>query len=135
MKSSIRPLAIIIVSLFGFLVIVSYYADDSKFEYTGHEMLEIVQSGDYMVSQDSLKSMGQASLIDIRSQEEYIVNHLDGAINVPLPDILNETHSELFKNDNPKIIISDDQTKAHETWMLLTQMGYSKIYVLDRRKS
>ncbi|XOV92909.1 MAG: rhodanese-like domain-containing protein [Bacteroidota bacterium] len=135
MKSSIRPIAIITISLFGFLVIISYYADESKFEFTGREMLEIVKDKNYMVSEDSIKSMGQVSLIDIRSQEQYIIKHIDGAVNVPLPDILNETHTDLLKNDTPKIIISDDQTKANETWMLLTQMGYSKVYVLKPKRT
>jgi len=131
MKTSVRPLAIITISLFGFFLIISYYADKSQLELTGREMLEKVRTTDYTIAKDSLENIFPVTLIDIRSQEQFLLSHMKDAINVPLPDVLNEDYQSLFQEDITKIIISDDLTKAHETWMLLTQLGYEHLLVLS----
>ena len=94
-------------------------------------MLVKARNTDYLISPDSVEQIPSVSLIDIRSQEQFIIRHLENAINVPLPDILSDTHQDLFQQDITKVIVSDDLTKAHEAWMLLTQLGYEKVFVLS----
>ena len=131
MKSSIKPLAIIIISIFGFLIIISHYADKSKLKLSAKEMQLIARATDYSINQKQLKDFQNTVLIDLREPNFYNVNHHDRAINIPLSDILNEKFKNLFESEFPKVIQAHDPIKANEAWMLLTQLGYKKIYILN----
>lgn len=130
MKSSIRPLSIIMISLFGFFLIITNYADKSDFQYSGKEMLEIVRSGSYTVSLDTVK-LNDEVIIDLRDSKQFSNNHFERAINIPLSDLLNTEYEDFFSSTSRKLLTSNDAADAHEAWMLLTQLGYKNLYVLD----
>lgn len=129
MKSVKRPLGIIMVSLFGFLLIITFYADKSNFEVSTKEMQTIVLTKDYSLTRSVVKQMSDAQLIDIRNAEYFAINHDSSALNIPLPTILDDIYHDLFESDRPKVILAHDPIKANEAWMLLTQLGYKEIYV------
>ncbi|MFT7233814.1 MAG: rhodanese-related sulfurtransferase [Cyclobacteriaceae bacterium] len=133
MKSYIRPLGIIIISLFGFLLIISLYADKSNFEMNGKEMHQKVLSNYYTLSFGAEKQLENPILIDIRDAENFAINHLPKSINIPLPSILDESNVDLFRKANPKVILAYEPIKAHEAWMLLSQMGFENLFVMEMK--
>ncbi len=128
-KSSIRPLGIIMVSIFGFLVIISQYADNSRFELTAQQMHEVIQKADYIVDAKKLAQLDNPTLIDISAPTEFVAK--DNVKNIPLSTILDEEYDPLFSNSSPKVILSSDPVNAHEAWMLLTQLGYEELFVME----
>lgn len=134
MKSAVRPLGIIIVSLFGFLVIVTRYTDKGNFELSAQDMYAKVLSVNYTIERASLGQFNSPILIDIRGPESFIVQHQESVINIPVSSILDEEYKKLFKSDSPKIILAYDPVNAHEAWMLLTQMGYKQLFVMRAEK-
>ncbi len=132
MKSSVRPLAIIMISLFGFLLIATHYTQKSDLKYTGKEMLDFVRSSNYTLLPDSLSKIGNVSFLDIGVKESASVSGQQDTINIPLSSLLDHEHINYFRGDQPKVILSDDEANAHEAWMLLTQLGYENIYVLSK---
>ncbi|MEP0367216.1 MAG: rhodanese-like domain-containing protein [Cyclobacteriaceae bacterium] len=130
-KPYIRPLEIIMVSLFGFLLIVSFYAHKSNFKMSAKELHGQVLNKQYVIDKEQVMKMSNYQLIDIRKHEDYVIDHTEGSLNVPLPALLNEEHQNLFKSDNAKIIMGHAPLKAHEAWMLLTQLGVENLYVLQ----
>lgn len=135
MKSAIRPIAIITLSLFGFLVILSYYTDKSQFELSAKEMHAKVLAANYMVKPDKIVELAGAQLVDIRDSKSFVVAPREEAINIPLSSILNEENETFFKSDKAKVLVSDDPADAHEAWMLLTQLGYENLYVTETAKA
>lgn len=131
MKSAIRPLAIIIVSLFGFLVIVSFYTDRSQLALTAREMQAKVLNNQYVVNIEQANKLPAVTFVDIRDGKAFRLAHKDGSINVPMAALLGEEYVSFFQNDSPKVMFSADPADAHEAWMLLTQMGYANLYVMD----
>lgn len=131
MKSLFRPLGIIIVSLFGFLLIITFYADRSNFQLSAREMHTTVLSKHYVLNLGADHQFENAMLIDIRDAEHYAISHHPNSVNVPLPSILDKSNLDLFSKDNPKIILAHDPIKANETWMLLTQMGIENLFVME----
>lgn len=129
MKPSIRPLAIITVSIFGFLVILTQYANKSDFEMTAKDIHKEVIKTNYVLNDSVLSKLENSSLIDIREPEQYIISHDTNAINIPLSSILNEEYQDIWRKDQPKILQSNDPVKAHEAWMLLTQLGIKSLFV------
>ena len=131
MKPSIRPLAIITISIFGFLVILTQYANKSNFEMTAKDMhVQVIQSN-YVLNDTVVSKLSDALLIDIREPHKYLISHRKEAINLPLANILNEENQTFWQKNHPKVLQSDDPIKAHEAWMLLTQLGVKDLYILQ----
>jgi|GEM_PF-3158963 len=131
MKSAIRPLGIITISLFGFLAIVSFYTDKSKLEYSGREMQEKALSTKYLLSEEEVHGLKNPQIVDIRDSKNYRLEHEDDALNIPLSVILDEEYKNFFESSDPKVILAYDPVKANEAWMLMTQLGYENLYVTN----
>ncbi|WP_421877911.1 rhodanese-like domain-containing protein [Marinoscillum sp.] len=131
MKASIRPLAIIILSMFGFLVIVSFYADKSQFELTAREMQVRVIATDYLLDSAKVSQLDSPIFIDIRDGHDFLMDQFNQAKNVPFSRLLDEDYSQVFSQQVPKVLLSYKSIPTHEAWMLLTQLGYEQVYVLE----
>ncbi len=71
-------------------------------------------------------------LIDVRSKDEYEKYHLEGAINIPMSDLLSEENSEILDQEvKMNVIYSNSTVAANEAWMITRQLGYKNNYVLE----
>lgn len=68
-----------------------------------------------------------AILIDVRTEDEYNQDHIEGAINVPLQVI--ETFTSNL--DDTIILYCATGIRSAEAAKILTEKGYTKIYSLD----
>ena len=131
MKSTLRTLGVIIVLFFGLLLLFTTKADKSDFKYSAQEMLQLVSNTDYVIDSGHLKEMPQYTLIDLRKPEEFVQDHAEGTLNIPVASVLQDEHKTLFASDTPKVLLAHDPIRAHETWMLLTQLGYGNLWVME----
>lgn len=134
MKPNVKPLAIVMISLFGFLIIVTHYSQNSQLSLTGREMQAKVLSTDYMIDSSQLKTLPGAAVIDLSVNRSSRGDGLPNWYSIPLSSILDEAYVAVLSGSAAKVLISNDPIKAHEAWMLLTQMGYEQLYVLDSSK-
>lgn len=67
------------------------------------------------------------TLVDVRSQNEYAKESLQGALNLPLEDL--EQHIESFKNDKCLLFCSSG-TRSHIATEKLKEFGIDEIYNL-----
>lgn len=75
---------------------------------------------------------GDFVLVDVRSPAEYAAGHPQNAINVPGRDILEPEFIELWDQTNTTYyFLGNNQLEANTPWMILVQMGYSNIRVLQ----
>lgn len=95
------------------------------------ELHRQVLNKQYVIDEEEVEKMSDYQLIDIRKHEDYVINHTEASLNVPLPSLLSEENQNLFKSNKAKIIMAHDPLKAHEAWMLLTQLGVDDLYVLQ----
>jgi sulfur-carrier protein adenylyltransferase/sulfurtransferase len=71
-------------------------------------------------------------LIDVRSKDEFEKFSLPGAIPIPIADLLSEENLSQFDQDARMMVLYANSTVvANEAWMILRQLGYSNIYVLE----
>ena len=71
-------------------------------------------------------------LIDVRSKDEFEKFSLPGAINIPIPDLLSESNLTQFDQDvKMNVFYANSTVVANEAWMIIRQLGYSNIYVLE----
>ena len=73
-------------------------------------------------------------LIDLRSPYDFLIGHIDDAINIPLNSILEDDSFTTIKkiNESGKTIIfyGNNQSQANGPWLLLAQLGIKNVKVL-----
>lgn len=101
------------------------------FKITVDEMLREFNEGEQYISTDAVADMivqkdPSLMLIDVRPEDEYNEFHLEGAINIPLYDILNENWQEYLDQDiRTNVFYCNGTVKANEAWMICRQLGYT----------
>jgi rhodanese-related sulfurtransferase len=69
--------------------------------------------------------------IDVRNPAEFDKFHIEGAINIPLQRVLDESYVETLKNEKIKVFYSQESIVADQVRLLLTQYGYDNLMVLQ----
>lgn len=87
--------------------------------------------------EEAMEMMGDSIhnvFVDIRSIYDYEKDHLYGAINIPVPNLLDEENKKQFeqwKKDSVTVVLyGNDQLQANAPWMLMYQLGYDNTRVL-----
>jgi len=77
-----------------------------------------------------LYDKGQAVIIDVRTQEEYEQGHVQGAVNIPVNEILEKINN--VEKDKNKVIIVYCKTgkRSRIAKKLLEEEGYTNMYIL-----
>ena len=74
-----------------------------------------------------------ALLIDVRSEKEYLNDHIDGAINIPVNQIVEVL--SICPDKNKKIIVYCSMGKrSFIAYRSLVSLGYKNVYELDYKK-
>ena len=85
------------------------------------EILEAVQD-----------SSGKVVLVDIRTPAEFANGHLLNAVNIPAQDVLEPASRKLWRNTETTFYFyGNTQLDANGPWMILRQMGFTNIRVLQ----
>jgi rhodanese-related sulfurtransferase len=79
-----------------------------------------------------LQNQSAVNLIDIRDTKDFNQVHLKNALNVPFSEILNNPEMEKLQSFEKDIVLYSNSTvESAKAWTLLTQMGFTKLYILD----
>lgn len=83
---------------------------------------------------EKLKDSVSTVFVDIRSIYDYEKGKLGNAINIPIPNLLDEKSIARFDNwkqDSLTVVLyGNDQLQANAPWMLLYQLGYTNTLTL-----
>ena len=79
--------------------------------------------------QDYLKIKDDAIIIDVKDKIEYLNNHLDGAINIPINNIVSVIN--IVKDKYKKIVIyCSNGKRSYIACKSLLNLGYKNVYDL-----
>lgn len=71
-------------------------------------------------------------IIDIRLPEDFAETALPGSINILPKDFFSKDWNELFSRRHiKKVIVGDDAAQEHRAFLLLQELGYENLAVLD----
>ena len=79
---------------------------------------------------EMIRNNSRSILIDVRTKEEYRLGHIDGSINIPLHDIINNPFSVCIRKDTPIILYCQKGYKSSLAAQALINAGYGKIYTI-----
>lgn len=84
----------------------------------------------YMNAKEKIINNG-AVLVDVRTNEEYNENHINGAINIDVSDINEDSISKIIFSMEAEIIVySNNGNRSNQAKELLNEYGYSNVYDL-----
>ncbi len=101
-----------------------------KYRLSTEEMLDItIERGDLIRPADFMHIYytkdPQYRFIDLRSAHEFLIGHIDGAVNIPLHKVLDDEYKAIFNQDEKiNVLYYSDQCGACGPWMILKQIGY-----------
>ncbi len=70
---------------------------------------------------------GAATLVDVRTPQEYAQGHIPGAVSLPLDRLSVMAQKKLPDKDKPVIVYCLSGGRSAQAAMILTQMGYKDI--------
>jgi len=100
------------------------------------DIIDIIASSDKYMETDELARRLMSddptlTLIDLRSKREFDNYSLDGAINIPLENILNPENVDVINQDVQTVVFySNSSDLAAKAWMLTKRLGYANNYIL-----
>jgi len=134
-RISIASTLFILAVLIGLL---TYKRPKNTYAINTQKTLEKITSNHFLVTLENINNPDYIP-IDVRSPNEFEKGHLENAINIHTPEILNETHSVFFKElkELNKIVIlyGNNPQEANVPFLFLYQLGYDNIKLLSIRNS
>jgi rhodanese-related sulfurtransferase len=134
-----RRITLAIVAFIGVLIIGFATLQDPVYSYKteagafAEELFSIYQ----VTPDEAMEWMYDSSMavfIDVRGKYEYEKGHIENAINIPVPDLLDPDNKELYekwKADSITVVLyGKDELQANGPWMLMYQLGYTNMRAL-----
>lgn len=87
---------------------------------------------DYETMQRMIRENSGVVVMDVRTKDEFMYNHLSGAVNIPLQDI-SEDKIRQFVGDKKRVIIvyCEYGGRSKKACAKLKKYGYENVYNLD----
>ncbi len=121
--------------LLALLSLASCQENGDSFALSLEEALGLALSSDYKIApEEGTKLIGSSeyTFVDVRPASEYAKGHLEGAINIPLQNLLDEESREFFSQSSKAIVVyGKDEAEANGPFMLLRQLGYENVKLLE----
>jgi rhodanese-related sulfurtransferase len=132
------------VSIIGYLAIVligflSFKAPSIRFsEDEGQILTEIEEMNHEIFPDEALAFIEEKNpaylFVDIRDEYQFLQNHLEGAVNIPMNYLLDEENIKILDqatSDSLQIIFyGENQIQSNAAWMLSYQIGYTNTKVM-----
>ena len=132
-KTKRISIATVLFILVVLIAVLSYKRPKHIYSINAQKTLEKIESADYFVSLNDINNT-EHFLIDIRNQFEFEKGHLENAINIYAPEILNKQSSEIFDqlNEDGKTVIlyGTNLNEVVAPYLLLYQLGYNNLKIM-----
>jgi rhodanese-related sulfurtransferase len=133
-------IAAILFTVILIIGLVTLKKPDIPYALTIEQAAELVISSTDVISPEEMLKAQKNNEInyfitDVRSPVDFQTSHIDQAKNIPIQEILAENNLDQFQSlaeDGITIILyGKDQLEANGAWMILKQIGFNNIRVLE----
>jgi rhodanese-related sulfurtransferase len=127
----------IVLIILGLISAIMSYGGKKTGFIPPEEILAKLLKGDALMTADELAGLiaGQDSgiqIVDVRNPAKYKILSIPGAINIPLPGLLDPGNEPVFTEKAMKTVFySDDDELSSQAWMLAMQKGYVNVFYLQ----
>ena len=131
-------IAAVLTILVVIIALLSYKRPKHLYTTNTADALAKISSPDYLIAQKDIDTASQV-LIDIRSQFDFNKGHLESAINMYAPEVLNDKNSDILedlKEDSKTLVLyGNHPNEAIAPYMVLYQLGHDNIRILSVENS
>jgi rhodanese-related sulfurtransferase len=138
LKTQRISIAVLVIALVLLIGLMAKTSPKSPFIMTATEMLTLIPTVKHTTVDMAKKVNGDTNnytFIDLRSPYDFEVSHIPNAKNIPTAFLLDDENKELLQqylDENRKVILyGSSQRQAMSPWLLLTEIGFSNITVLE----
>lgn len=130
-------IASILFAIILIIGLVTYKQPEIRYTRSIDETIYLLgPSTDYISPAEAITSYknnpASTPLIDLRSPLEFQKAHIEGAINIPLEEILEKQKLKIFRDKNKTFVLyGKDQTEASSVWLVLKQTGIDNIRIME----
>ena len=132
-RISIAAILSILLILVGLL---NYRRPSHLYNQNSSSTLEKIQQTDYLV-QPSEVDQNVHALVDVRSSYEFEKGHMDGAINVYVPELLSSRNYELLQEltgaGKTLLLYGNDPDETLPAFMMLCQLGVGPVQIMEAK--
>ncbi|WP_170179816.1 rhodanese-like domain-containing protein [Flavivirga rizhaonensis] len=132
-RISIVSILFILAVLIGLL---TYKRPKNTYAINTEKTLEKITNNHFFITLENINTPDYV-LIDVRSQNEFEKGHLEHAINIHTPEILNNSafFKELKKSNKIAILYGENPQQVNIPFLFLYQLGYDNIKLLTVKNS
>jgi hypothetical protein len=113
-------LTLVLIKSFGY----GHFRNDAA-KWAGHSI-----NKSNLINPNRLNTLQGALVVDI-SDKGGLLKNFPGTINIPAKSLLDKTYQKKLRSHNGALVlVSDDIAVSAKMWMLLSQMGFSELYIL-----
>lgn len=96
----------------------------SSKEESNDNLITYIDAKEQIINHDAI-------LVDVRTEEEYNQNHIEGAISLPVDMISEDSATEILSDKDTTIIVyCQSGNRSHQAMDLLKSLGYNNVYDL-----
>lgn len=123
---------ILIIVVLLILVIVRN-SDQNLFKKDIKSAIEATQNNSNMLSTDQLRLLkGSWMVVNIGTSDLPDSIHLEHSIKIPFENLLDQTNRKILEGVNGNLILySGDVAKSSKAWVILNQMGFKNVLILN----
>jgi hypothetical protein len=134
MNKRVRDILPVVIAVLAVLLIVlGYSVFHRSFRLSASEALQAGTSGTYVITTSALDTFPAESiiLVNLGKEDGGMVKNTVNIVNIAPADLLSAENRKLFSGTKSKVLFSADIAKATEAWTILTQLGFTNLYLLD----
>jgi rhodanese-related sulfurtransferase len=126
----------IVLIILGIMSAIMSFGGKKSSSLPPEEILTILSKGDFFITADQLAGMiieqdSTLQIVDVRYPDKYKSLSIPGALNIPIPNLLEPGSTSIIGSENLKTIFyADDESLSTQAWMLSMQKGFRSVYVL-----
>ena len=134
--SNLLPAGVLIFATVIILGLIFIKKPELEYKITTSTMLEKVLSHSDLISPDKIMDILFENdtlyrFIDLRSAPDFLKDHLEGAVNIPIDHILDKKYQNVLNQDEKiNVLYYSDHCGACGPWMILSQLGYKNNKIL-----
>jgi rhodanese-related sulfurtransferase len=80
---------------------------------------------------DTINHSRAWTVIDVREPDEYTAGHIEGAVNIPLRDLIEHLYELPNSKTSPILLYCHSQKRATHALVVLHELGYLKVFNLE----
>jgi hypothetical protein len=131
----IRQYLLYIISILLVTAILLALPGKDSYRLDAGDMVEMVSNREFIISPDEIETLGeQEEVVFIRpvTPEDGYIKSSPGEIQLPLSELSVKELYSYFKDPVVYVLCADDHGLNSQAWILLTQMGFQNILILDK---